>query len=200
MTLKYSSGEESKRFEICTAALPRFFHTQFESGVENIQVTFDGWMEKDVGNNCHYVEATRARWISWFGNGIAVSIACISALCALTNTILGHRLRQTLSYILGRKAGLVRFCHNGPSAISPSGTFGAAVRSGFTEPEDIASYDQNCKQAAESTTATAATGSDHLARGFTRGAYTPLGCHRIRTKLPRGKLKPQSLNPDTTRS
>ncbi|KAK8247536.1 LIM-domain binding protein-domain-containing protein [Phyllosticta capitalensis] len=62
----------SKNFEICTLALPRYFYTQFQSGLENLQLTMDGLVEKELGNSCHYVESARAKFIYWYKNGTQV--------------------------------------------------------------------------------------------------------------------------------
>ncbi|KAK7569903.1 LIM-domain binding protein-domain-containing protein [Phyllosticta citricarpa] len=62
----------SKNFEICTLALPRYFYTQFQSGLDNLQLTMDGLIEKELGNACHYVESARAKFIYWYKNGTQV--------------------------------------------------------------------------------------------------------------------------------
>lgn len=65
-------AQKPKNFEICNPALPRYYYTQFQSGVQNIQLTMDGITEKEFGNNCHYVESNRAKFIYWFKNGTQV--------------------------------------------------------------------------------------------------------------------------------
>lgn len=66
------NANKAKNFEICNPALPRYYYTQFQSGVQNIQLTMDGITEKEFGNNCHYVESNRAKFIYWFKNGTQV--------------------------------------------------------------------------------------------------------------------------------
>jgi hypothetical protein len=63
--------KHSKQFEICYAALPRYFMTQFDSGVESVQITIDGPTES-FGNDCHYVESLKSKFIYWFKNGTQV--------------------------------------------------------------------------------------------------------------------------------
>lgn len=72
---------KSKNFEICNPALPRYYYTQFQSGVQNIQLTMDGLTEKEFGNNCHYVESNRAKFIYWFKNG--TQVVCSGKLSAM---------------------------------------------------------------------------------------------------------------------
>lgn len=72
--------KHSKQFEICYAALPRYFMTQFDSGVESVQITIDGAMES-FGNNCHYVESPKSKFIYWFKNG--TQLMCTGKLSAI---------------------------------------------------------------------------------------------------------------------
>jgi hypothetical protein len=60
--------KHSKQFEICYAALPRYFMTQFDSGVETVQITIDGAIETPFG-----VESSKSKFIYWFKNGTQVS-------------------------------------------------------------------------------------------------------------------------------
>lgn len=74
-------SSKPKQFEICYTALPRYYWTQYASGVENIQVTLDGAFEKDLSGNGHIVECGRAKFIYWFRSG--TQLVCTGRLIAV---------------------------------------------------------------------------------------------------------------------
>lgn len=66
---------ESKQYEITVPALARYFYTHFESGVQNMQMIMEKGTEKELPNNCYYLESSKSSFIYWFDNGSQVSIA-----------------------------------------------------------------------------------------------------------------------------
>lgn len=67
-----SANEEhgsDKQYEIVQPALARYFHTHFQSGIHRIQLTFErGTSDRQLANNCHFLENQRASMIYWFEN------------------------------------------------------------------------------------------------------------------------------------
>lgn len=63
----------SKQFEILTPALPRYYWTQFESGVKHIQMIVENAQERDISNGGQIVESSKTYFIYWFVNGCQVS-------------------------------------------------------------------------------------------------------------------------------
>lgn len=75
------SGEEhgaDKQYEIVQPALARYFHTHFQSGISQIQLTFErGTIDRQLSNGCHFLENPKASLIYWFANS-HVSICTLS--------------------------------------------------------------------------------------------------------------------------
>src|ERR1700712_12159 len=69
ITLRDQKEDRSKQFEVVASLLPRYFWTQFDGNVEQIQLLLEGTSEKTVNNNYHYVQAERARMLYWFSDG-----------------------------------------------------------------------------------------------------------------------------------
>ena len=63
----------SKQFEISTPALARYYWTQFNSGVKQIQMIVEGAQEKDLPSGGQIVESGKTSFIYWFVNGCQVS-------------------------------------------------------------------------------------------------------------------------------
>lgn len=66
-------GGEHKQYEVTFPALARYFYTHFESGVKNMQMTMEKGSEKDLANNCYYLESAKSSFIYWFDKGSHVS-------------------------------------------------------------------------------------------------------------------------------
>ncbi|PYI35309.1 hypothetical protein BP00DRAFT_442833 [Aspergillus indologenus CBS 114.80] len=64
----YNHQTGSKQFEIGTVALPRYYYTQFTSGIRHIQMVVEGARERDLPNGGHIVESPRTSFIYWFTN------------------------------------------------------------------------------------------------------------------------------------
>lgn len=58
----------SKQFEISTPALARYYLTQFNSGIKQIQMVVEGAREHNMPNGGHMVDAAKAYFIYWFTN------------------------------------------------------------------------------------------------------------------------------------
>lgn len=68
------AGENTgKQYEITFPALARYFHTHFESGVTSMQMIMEKGLEKELPNNCHYIESQKSSFVYWFDNGTQVS-------------------------------------------------------------------------------------------------------------------------------
>lgn len=65
-------GGEHKQYEVTFPALARYFYTHFESGVRNMQMTMEKGIEKDLANNCVYLESAKSSFVYWFDNGSQV--------------------------------------------------------------------------------------------------------------------------------
>jgi hypothetical protein len=62
--------QTDKQYEITFPALARYFHTHFDSGVTNIQLTMDkGTTDRPLPGDCHWIENSRASLIYWFDTG-----------------------------------------------------------------------------------------------------------------------------------
>lgn len=59
-------------FEVVYAALPRYFLSQYNTDVENLQVTIDGAVERNIGTETK-VECDRAKFIYTYKNQCQVS-------------------------------------------------------------------------------------------------------------------------------
>lgn len=68
----YSPQDGSKQFEIPTSVLPRYYLTQYESGVKHVQMIVEAAEEKDT-----LVESGRTTLVCWFTNGCQVSLIII---------------------------------------------------------------------------------------------------------------------------
>ncbi len=69
-------GENSsdKQYEIPFAALARYFHTFFDSGVKNMQLVMDkGTTDRPLPSDYHFIENTKASLVYWFEGGSHVS-------------------------------------------------------------------------------------------------------------------------------
>ncbi|KAL3474983.1 LIM-domain binding protein-domain-containing protein [Aspergillus californicus] len=64
----YNPQAGSKQFEIATPALPRYYLTQFSSGIRQIQMLIEAPREKESPNGGHVVECAKASFIYWFTN------------------------------------------------------------------------------------------------------------------------------------
>lgn len=65
----YSDENSHKQFEVSYPALPRYFHTHFESGVQNMQLITGSPTEKSLPNNGNYIASPKSNFIYWFDNG-----------------------------------------------------------------------------------------------------------------------------------
>ena len=74
-TYSYSPTEKirEKQYEIASPAMPRYFHTHFESGVTNMQMIFEKGTEKELPLNGHYIESQNSSFVYWFEDGSHVS-------------------------------------------------------------------------------------------------------------------------------
>lgn len=61
--------QSEKSYDITFHALPRFFHTQFDSGVKNIQLVMDKTTELQPNNGRHVIENSKASMVYWFEGG-----------------------------------------------------------------------------------------------------------------------------------
>lgn len=66
--------QSEKSYDITFHALPRFFHTQFDSGVKNIQLVMDKTTELQPNNGRHVIENSKASMVYWFEGGSHVSV------------------------------------------------------------------------------------------------------------------------------
>jgi LIM-domain binding protein len=69
-------GNTTKQYEVTFPALARYFFTHFESGIVNMQMIIEKAKEKELPNNCHYIESQKSSFIYWFDNGSQV--CCLS--------------------------------------------------------------------------------------------------------------------------
>ncbi|KAJ2977745.1 hypothetical protein NUW58_g7717 [Xylaria curta] len=69
-----------KQYEVVQPALARFFHTHFQSGIRQIQLSFDrGTIDRQLPHNCHFIENQRASMIYWFDNSHVVATGHLKA-------------------------------------------------------------------------------------------------------------------------
>lgn len=67
--------QDGKQYEITFPALPRYFHTHFNSGVKNMQLIMDrGTTDKPLPPDYHFIENTKASLVYWFDSGSHVSL------------------------------------------------------------------------------------------------------------------------------
>lgn len=65
--------QEEKLYEIPQAALARYFHINFQSGITNMQLTLEkGTMDKSLPGGCHFIENQKAAFIHWLENSHVV--------------------------------------------------------------------------------------------------------------------------------
>ena len=86
-----TQGEKAaaKTFEVGAPSLPRYFWTQYDSHVDQIQILLDGVLESHLPDNYHSVRANRSRMIYWFKDG--TELVWNGALSAL---YLGDRMEN----------------------------------------------------------------------------------------------------------
>lgn len=63
-----ATDQTAKQFEISTPALPRYYWTHFNSGVQNIQMILENARERELQNGGHFVDS-KSCFIYWFPNG-----------------------------------------------------------------------------------------------------------------------------------
>jgi hypothetical protein len=68
-----TDDNSNKQYEITFPALARYFHTHFESGVNNMQMIMEKGSEKELPNSGHYIESQKSSFVYWFDNGTHVS-------------------------------------------------------------------------------------------------------------------------------
>lgn len=64
--------KSNKQYEITFPALPRYFHTHFESGIKGIQMILEKGSERELPNNNHYIESQKSSFVYWFESGAQV--------------------------------------------------------------------------------------------------------------------------------
>lgn len=75
-TLHISDADETtdKQYEITFPAIARYFHTNFASGVKNMQLVMNkGTTDRPLPGDCHFIENTQASLVYWFETGSHVS-------------------------------------------------------------------------------------------------------------------------------
>lgn len=77
-----SAEQGTKQFAISYPALPRYYLTEFRSGVRRLQMVIENAMEKALANGTFVVEA-RVTFFYWFGNE-ASHVGYISSSSALS--------------------------------------------------------------------------------------------------------------------
>ncbi|PHH65433.1 hypothetical protein CDD81_2537 [Ophiocordyceps australis] len=71
-SLHISDAEDTtdKQYEISFAAIARYFHTHFTSGVKSMQLVADkGLMDRAMPGDCHCIETSKASLVYWFETG-----------------------------------------------------------------------------------------------------------------------------------
>jgi hypothetical protein len=71
-SLWMTDESSNKQYEIPFSALPRYFHTHFESGVKTMQLVTENGTEKALPNSGHYIESQKSTLVYWFDNGSQV--------------------------------------------------------------------------------------------------------------------------------
>ncbi|KAI4125054.1 MAG: hypothetical protein LQ347_005504, partial [Umbilicaria vellea] len=64
-----ADDSSAKVYEISTPALPRYYWTHYNSGVQNVQMILEKPQEKELPTGGHYVESAKSCFIYWFVNG-----------------------------------------------------------------------------------------------------------------------------------
>jgi hypothetical protein len=62
----------NKQYEIPFSALPRYFHTHFESGIKSMQLITEKGTERALPNSGHYIDSQKSTFVYWFDNGSQV--------------------------------------------------------------------------------------------------------------------------------
>lgn len=66
--------EADKQYEITYPALPRYFHTHFDSGIKNMQLIMEkGSTDRPLPGDGHWIENTSSSLVYWFESGSHVS-------------------------------------------------------------------------------------------------------------------------------
>ncbi|KAI2413054.1 hypothetical protein LOZ41_003465 [Ophidiomyces ophidiicola] len=65
----WNAQRGSKQFEISTPALARYYWTQFNSGIRQIQMIVEAAVEKDLPTGGQVLESPRTFFLYWFDNG-----------------------------------------------------------------------------------------------------------------------------------
>ena len=75
-----------KQYEIAFPAIPRYFHTHFESGVKNMQLIMDrGITDRPLPGDCHFIENSKASLVYWFETGSHVRHSVMNYACSSAN-------------------------------------------------------------------------------------------------------------------
>lgn len=62
--------EADKQYEITYPALPRYFHTHFDSGIKNMQLIMEkGSTDRPLPGDGHWIENTSSSLVYWFESG-----------------------------------------------------------------------------------------------------------------------------------
>ncbi|GKT86539.1 topoisomerase ii-associated protein pat1 [Colletotrichum tofieldiae] len=62
--------QADKQYEITYPALPRYFHTHFDSGVKNMQLIMEkGTTDRPLPGDGHWIENTKSSLVYWFESG-----------------------------------------------------------------------------------------------------------------------------------
>ena len=68
-----TDGKGGKKvYELSISALPRYYWTHYNHGVQNIQMIMAGATGKELGASGHFVESSRLSFIYWYTNGTQV--------------------------------------------------------------------------------------------------------------------------------
>lgn len=66
---------QQKHYEIAYPAIPRYFHTHFDSGVKSMQLIMDkGTTDRTMPNDCHMIWNDKTSLVYWFEDGAHASI------------------------------------------------------------------------------------------------------------------------------
>ncbi|KAI1078606.1 LIM-domain binding protein-domain-containing protein [Whalleya microplaca] len=69
-----------KQYEITRPALPRYFHTHYQSGIKRINLTFEkGTSDKPLPNGCHFIENPKTSLTYWFDSSHVVATGTLRA-------------------------------------------------------------------------------------------------------------------------
>lgn len=69
-----NKAHSDKKYEITYSALPRYFHTHFESGIHHMQLIMEKPIERELtAQGQYHVESKKASFIYWFEGGSQVN-------------------------------------------------------------------------------------------------------------------------------